>query len=237
MLKNWSNAVTVSGIVLAAVVLALNQALSGASNLRPYLPAFAISPDINYLPLLLLIIAGFAWLAGRHRIGSTGSTEQPQRQPQANTNSTTQFANVDEFYRTYDNALLVETEANIRQQSDRYAPGPDREKFLLRLFSSMLMLSVFELIFAQIYRSQLNALHELANRSLGVEELRTVFERAATANESLAKQIRFDQWMHFLTFWKLIIDANQRVELAPCGREFLKYLVHAPGHDENTRMF
>ena len=63
--RNWSTALTIIVVILAATILAWQQALTDAPNVRAVLPAFAVSPRVNYAPAILLIIAGIVWLFGR----------------------------------------------------------------------------------------------------------------------------------------------------------------------------
>lgn len=49
-------------IVIAGLVEAAQQALSNAPKVQAILPGFFMSPNINYLPLLLLTMAGISWM-------------------------------------------------------------------------------------------------------------------------------------------------------------------------------
>ena len=61
---SWSNILTVLLLVIVAVVEALQQALSQAPTVTKQLPVWVISPNWNYVPLALLIIAGVIWFIG-----------------------------------------------------------------------------------------------------------------------------------------------------------------------------
>ena len=63
--RSWSTNVTIICLTLVACVEAAQSALSGTPNVKAHLPSFAISPNWNYVPLVLLIIAGIAWLIGK----------------------------------------------------------------------------------------------------------------------------------------------------------------------------
>ena len=73
-------------LALAAIIMAVNQALKGAPALRSRLPA--IPGWVNYLPLALMIIAGGAW-AIRATFPTTPKTEVTSMAPSAASNSTT----------------------------------------------------------------------------------------------------------------------------------------------------
>jgi hypothetical protein len=49
-------------VVIAGVVEATQQALSNAPNVTTVLPTFVVSPNLNYVPLGLLTVAGFMWV-------------------------------------------------------------------------------------------------------------------------------------------------------------------------------
>jgi len=61
---SWSNFLTVLLLVIVAVIEALQQALSQAPAVTEQLPVWVISPNWNYVPLVLLIVAGLLWIVG-----------------------------------------------------------------------------------------------------------------------------------------------------------------------------
>lgn len=63
--KSWPNIVTVSCIVVVAIVEAMEQAVFQSPHLASALPG--INSAWHYLPLFLLITAGAVWLFGRLR--------------------------------------------------------------------------------------------------------------------------------------------------------------------------
>jgi hypothetical protein len=63
--SSWSNTATVLCLTIAAIVMALQQALSGAPDVRKVMPHFVLSPLVNYVPLAFMILAGLTWLADR----------------------------------------------------------------------------------------------------------------------------------------------------------------------------
>lgn len=60
--SSWSNVITVSALVIVAVIETLQQALSQAPAVTAKLPNWTVSPNWNYVPLLLLIVAGVFWV-------------------------------------------------------------------------------------------------------------------------------------------------------------------------------
>jgi hypothetical protein len=61
---SWSNIATVMVLIVVAVIEALQQALANAPSLTVHLPSWTVSPNWNFVPLILLIIAGLLWLIG-----------------------------------------------------------------------------------------------------------------------------------------------------------------------------
>jgi hypothetical protein len=92
------------------------------------------------------------------RIGQRESKPHPNATPAAtsqeqsgNTNPPEQMRKVEDFYKTYDNALLTECETNIRTQANQYAEGQDRERFLIRLMATLIVLDAFERTWLSIF--------------------------------------------------------------------------------------
>ena len=73
MLKGWSNIITLSCVIVAAIIEASQQALSDAPRITALFPAWVSGNFWHYVPLGLLIIAGFTWLLGRF-LGPSGVT-------------------------------------------------------------------------------------------------------------------------------------------------------------------
>ncbi len=61
-MRAWSNIVTISCLIIVAVVEAWQQALSGAPSVAAILPR--LNGMWNFLPVVLLVIAGVSWLVG-----------------------------------------------------------------------------------------------------------------------------------------------------------------------------
>jgi hypothetical protein len=61
------NAMAIGCVVIAALVEAAQQALTGAPKVSAVLPTFLISPNVNYIPLILLSISGLLWVIKHSR--------------------------------------------------------------------------------------------------------------------------------------------------------------------------
>lgn len=150
--RSWSNIVAISCIVIAGVVEALQQALNGAPNVKSVLPNASIGPWINYVPLVLVIVACLSWLYAhwiqrdpeRAPAGAGPTIANQQQQASGmNTTKSAQYINADEFYRRYDNALLRQAEQTVRIGLSLYRPE-DREDVLVRAYSTLFWTNAFD---------------------------------------------------------------------------------------------
>jgi hypothetical protein len=71
-------------VVIAGIVEAAQQALSGAPNVSRALPQAFISPNINYVPFGLIMLAGLLWVVNQFRsppaaVMSSDGTRLPDR--------------------------------------------------------------------------------------------------------------------------------------------------------------
>ncbi len=146
------------------------------------------------------------------------------------------FQNVDAFYRTYDNALLLECENNLRKQSDTYTPGIDREKFLLRLCSTIILIALFENLWLMIYRSQLLVLEQLNKSPQKIDSLHSFYGSAVSSYPDTYKTYTFNSWLAFMKSQVLMGEEGDMVHIAVRGREFLKYLL-STGRSADDRRF
>jgi hypothetical protein len=164
------------------------------------------------------------------------SNRQTTAQSAATIANPAPFRDVDEFYRTYDNRLLTETEGLIRTESDKYDPS-QREKFLIRLLASVVTIASFERTWLTIFRSQLNALHDLNIRIRTHDELRRHYEEAAKVYPQIyVEGSSFEMWLGFLKTSVLVREYGPtQIEITVRGVEFLKYLVEKH-YDESTRV-
>lgn len=162
-------------------------------------------------------------------VAAARSKRQAQQAPtqDASTAITTiQPANVDEFYRTYDNRLLLELEQNLRAEASKFAPA-DREKFLVRYFASTMITGIFEYTWVLIFRSQLLAMQALNQRSRRIHELQPFYDEAITAeNFVFYSNYPFTSWLAFMKSFVLVREDGDVVSITIRGQEFLKYLIH-----------
>lgn len=134
-----------------------------------------------------------------------------------------------EIFRTaYYSSLTEEVEKNIRIAASENQPN-DREGFMAKLIGLGLVASLYDLIWAYIFRSQILMLTEL-NRKGGLmplSEAKPFYDTAANENPTAYNAYSFQQWVDFLKSQILIIvHPSQMIEITVRGKDFLKYLLH-----------
>ena len=136
---------------------------------------------------------------------------------------------VEEFFKTFDSALLLEAEQIIhRDLKDRKIEAPaDREKALVRALASANLLQHFERVYGNIWLSHLTCLRFLNPRDSGaaLDELRPAYEAAKQAFPNFYTDYPFERWLGFLVHMNLVRAQDVRVHITVAGREFLKYLI------------
>ena len=136
---------------------------------------------------------------------------------------------VDEFFRSFDNPLVVEAEALIAKDlRDRKIETPaDREKALVRALAVSNLIQHFERVHGAVWASQLACLRYLNPRDEGADiaELSPLYEAAKADYPSWYENQSFERWLGFLRVFNLILERDSRVFITVAGREFLKYLV------------
>jgi hypothetical protein len=160
---------------------------------------------------------------------------QAAAQGETTTASSSQFRNVEEFYRLYSMRMLTETEVTVRAESDQYQPGTDRERYLVRLAAMLVTALIFEKAWSQIFSSQLKALQQLNIGMLTYDEMRRYYNEAAKDFSDFYKNVSFEMWLAFLKSWFLIREHElTHLEITIRGQDFLRYLVEGR-YDPTTR--
>jgi len=174
----------------------------------------------------------------RRKPSGQGSPPAPVEQKPVTTlvGQETTFLKVETFYKTYDNRLLLECESNIRAFSDKYEPGEERERFLIRYFASTLMVGIFEYIWIAIFRSQIRLLEALNKAPMVIQAAEVFYDAAQTQdNAAFYGGYPFSAWLSFMKTWLLVTEElNGILQITVRGREFLKYLVET-GRTLNER--
>jgi hypothetical protein len=204
-----------------------------------FLGSLAIRESYLYGGIFVISALVFAWLTQQLRPHEasvvTGQSKQqalpPPKQQGTELASPTSAgqADVEAFYRTYDNALLVEAEDNIRQEAEKYQAGHERERFLVRFFASAYITGAFEYTWVLIFRSQIRAmegLNKAPRQPVPIESLRPFYDSAILTNPQYYNGYPFTAWLAFMKTYLLIREENGCIAIIVRGHEFLKYLVH-----------
>lgn len=178
------------------------------------------------LTALLLFRSPIAALIGRTRkVGKTG-LETFESQP---TQPTAEKKGVDEYFKTFENPLLLEQEERIvKDLKERGIDvAADREKTLVRALASTQLVLGFELVYGLIWASQVAALRFLNPRSEGTstDDLLPFYEAGKAAYPLRYESYSFEQWLGFLRASNLILQKDSHVFITVAGREFLKYMI------------
>jgi hypothetical protein len=195
-------------------------------------------PGFGHAALVIMALFGFglalllpSWIAlyrlnkgpKREKIGSQSA---PEPQPQAANPIRTEFQNIEDFYKTYDNRLLAEAEQVFRNAVSQYRPE-DHEKMLIRICSTIFWIGVFELDYAVSFGSQLRALQVLNTESDGlkVDALKAYFDEGLLTVPEKFRDRSFDMWLGWLRDMVLVLQQLDKVKITVRGHEFLKYII------------
>lgn len=169
-----------------------------------------------------LSIAVITLLAARPR----NTVQQPGSQslsPPSTVQLTTKV--LDDLYRGVDSRLTDETEEGLRKTLSQFPPGNDRENFLLRIVIIGWILYDFEIIWYNIFASQIEALQELNTGALKRENLFKHYIQAATTYLHWYSAYSFEQWIGYMRTQVLIREDGDQINITVKGRSFLKHLI------------
>lgn len=197
----------------------------------------SIPEPFTYGVLFVVACACFIFLTNRlPKIAEKTTREKPELSQDVPAAGVDTIAKVDEFYRTYDNRMLVEVEDHLRLQSQQYPAGPDREKVLIRQFASFFIFGSFEYNWLLIFRSQIAALETLNQRSEKIEALRRFYDEAVTPeNAAFYSNYPYTSWLAYLKGAVFIREDGDVVSITIRGQEFLKYLIHTHRSKETRK--
>jgi hypothetical protein len=163
-----------------------------------------------------------------HRTKSVGKTglETYEAQPAKPGDETKA---IEEFFRTFDNPLILEAEALIQNDlKQRKIESPsDKERALIRSLASTNIILHFERVHSLIWASQLALLRFLNARDDGANVSHAIgfYEMGKKEFPAWYESYQIDQWLGFLESNNLIAKRDSRIFISIGGREFLKYLI------------
>ena len=97
-----------------------------------------------------------------------------------------------------------------------------------------MLVSVYELAWADIFGSQLRALHQLNTRMLTYEELRHYYDEGATNLPQVYQNRPFEAWLTFMRNSVLIRENGDNVEITVRGKETFRIV--QVGYDQNAKL-
>jgi len=142
-----------------------------------------------------------------------------------------QLSAADELLKTFDNALLLQREEEIRREFEKnnLAQGSDRDRVLIRFLAGLSITLYFERTYSIIWGSQigvLEILNQFRESGVEIEIFRHSYEQAAVREPNLYRDYTFEGWLGFMVDSRLINRRGTKVYITLEGTEFLKYLVH-----------
>jgi len=214
-------------------VIELLAALGAGKLLQAALISLTKVPPQWVTPLWLLCAALFLWLisfvteriAG-HKRNSPEPEQLQESQRAVQLASTGDSAEIDAFWRSYDNDLLVEVESRIRAMVVGCQSSTEREKMLIRYVATRELINYFDRVWNGILFSQLEALDALNPAPLRSEALELYYSSAALVYPAEYATFPFEAWLAYPLNEELIsAEAGGVYRITVMGREFLKYLI------------
>jgi len=184
----------------------------------------------------LWVISYFVERFGKKSGGDSG-TQIQEAQKASSLAETGSSAEVDSFWKSYDNALLIAVEERVRTMADQCQAGTERERFLIRYIATREIVNYFEKVWSDILGSQIEALEALNPGGMRRESLEFYYTLAASAWTDQFSNFTYEKWIAFLTSQELISKGDGDIfSLTLFGREFLKYILSS-GRSRQQKMY
>jgi hypothetical protein len=134
----------------------------------------------------------------------------------------------EELLSPFENALLLEQEAAIRQDlsNRRIDDSAEREKVLIRHLAAAYIYNRFDYTYQWIFGSQVSALQHLnVVGTASKNDLEGMYTIATITDPGFYANYSFDQWINFMVYFLLMRVDGDKVGITIAGTEFLKFLV------------
>ena len=158
--------------------------------------------------------------------GGMRTSPAPNQTSGANTQET--LSQAQQFFRSFDNPLIIRLEDQIRAGLPATHSSDEREKILVRIAAATIAISRFEKIHSDMYRSQFDALNALNATPGGLvkADIRRFFGEGAARTPMLYPDtFTVERWLSFLTSWQLATQEDELIKITLDGREFLRYVI------------
>jgi len=218
----WSGVIA----ILPSIGWYVTSAQSAFQSLR-VTPNSSVPSVLAGSALLFIVIMLIANAFAHSRWERLFSRQTAKQETVASGTSSTQFKNVDEFYKIYSSRMLNETEELVKKEAEQYQPGQDREKYLMRVAAMLTTVLIFEKAWLTIYGSQLKLLQDLNIGGVKTyEQVRNYYDQAVVAHPDHYKTVSFDAWVSYLKTWILVRDYDPtHLEITVRRQDFLRYLL------------
>ena len=133
-------------------------------------------------------------------------------------------AEVEMYYHRIDPRFTGEVEGALRQTAAKL-PAPEKETYLFHALTVAVIYVQLELVWHNIFGSQIKALQRLNHDHLKREVIFPYYAAAANANAKTYADYSFDRWLGFMRSHTLIREDGGLISITIKGRDFLKYLI------------
>lgn len=140
----------------------------------------------------------------------------------------------DFFKRTYKGIVSPDIEKILNGiLKAKYQQPHEREEFLVKFIATVLPVANYELIWSQIYRSQVLFLQELNRKQPTLDQAKEFYEAAKARYPETYNSYSFDQWLGWIRNQNLVIQSGMEIFITIPGKDFLMYLVNVGRHSED----
>jgi hypothetical protein len=126
---------------------------------------------------------------------------------------------------SYNSALLEETKNNLRLGFSAI-PAEGREEYFINWMAHGVLNYVYDILWAQIYRSQLLMLQELNLNVLPLDKAQAFYDTAKQQYPNEYANYSFDQWLGFMLKQTMLNQQGTQIGITERGRDFLKFIIH-----------
>lgn len=132
----------------------------------------------------------------------------------------------------YRSTTVAAIEATIQNEIIKH-PADERTERLINELAQTRLARGFEIIYANIFKTQVSALRELKARggAVTLQEAVAYFESTRAGVIEYEGKNSFDRWLTFLKEWDLVGVDGDRAMLRPIADDFLLFLKQKPEVD------
>jgi hypothetical protein len=196
-------------------------ALGGGAGVHAALNQWTKLPSVWIHPIWLLASAFFLWLIMK----IWPKVAYVQQQSGQLVGGDVSLAQVDHVFNSIDHRITGDVEANIRMQIQKLPVGEQRETFLVRGATALIVCVQFEEIWHNIFGSQIKVLQQLNGEALKRATIFGYYADAALDGPQMYSGYSFDKWLGFMRSELLLKEDGELIRITVKGRAFLKFLV------------